>query len=277
MQWMDMRKALAGLCGVVLAACGGGGGDGGGVTDSKRYDNQPQLTLPAATVLCESQGMTPKIVNGTACVAPEASPVVLLVIQEPSGATSACSGVLVTPTAVVTAAHCVEGKISRIVAAQWKGDGTADPIDASSWVPHPGYSYTDGRLLNDLGVVHLRSPLSNPTMPVLTSQRLSTGQSAYISGWGRPSYELSVGLVRVDYVEDSRAGFVFDEKLSNTCMGDSGGPMYRVINGRAGVVGVTSGGTSANCAVGEWSVFTNLQAGSMIDFLRGQIPGLPEM
>lgn len=267
------------LCIAALTACGGGSSDD--PTESSRYDSLPDLTLPSAQVLCGSQDLKPYVANGAACATPHLSPVILLAMQDKSGNTANCSGFLVTPTAIVTAAHCVEGKV-RIGAVQWQADGKGSLVLARAWAKHPNYTtlrssnpIINGAPINDVAVVHLSGSLSNPTMAILTSQTLTAGQSAYVAGWGQPTDRLVTGMVRVEAIEGPLAVSVYDGKLSDTCLGDSGGPRYRVVNGRMGAVGVTSFGAIGCPSV--YSIFANLQEPSLLQFLRSQIPGLPEI
>lgn len=267
------------LCIAVLTACGGGSSDD--PTESSQYDNLPDLTLPSAQVLCGSQDLKPYVANGAACAAPHLSPVIALQMQDRSGNIARCSGFLVTPTAIVTAAHCVDGK-ARIGAVQWQADASNSWVFARAWAKHPSYTalrssnpLINGALVNDVAVVHLSGSLPNPTMAILTSQTLRAGQSAYVAGWGQPTNKPVTGMIRVEAIEGPLAVFGYDGKLSGTCSGDSGGPFYRVVNGRMGAVGVTSFGlTGCPSAV---SFFANLQEPSLLQFLRSQIPGLPVM
>lgn len=250
------------LCAALaLSACGGGDDDA--------------VTLPSPQALCASQGLTPKIANGATCSAPEKSPVILLFSVATDGSVSVCSGTLVTPTAVVSAAHCIPAGTRRVVAVQWRADGSTTNVNASAFVAHPGYTETPTALLNDVAVIRLRSALSNPTMPVLVSQPAAAGQSVYVSGWGFPGFDLAVGLAQLQRVDAAQLGFVYDGALSNACQGDSGGPMYRSVEGGLGLIGVTSSGSKENCEVGDNALFTNLQSPGILGFLQAQIPGLP--
>lgn len=258
-KWAGMALTVA-----LLAACGGG--DGGG-----------ELVLPEANTLCNSLGVQPKIINGADCAQPERSPVVLLLSLGSTGQTQSCSGVMLTPTRVLTAAHCMPAGTQRMAAVQWKANGSGSLVYATSWVAHPGYTANGEGLQNDAGVVTLRSALSNPRMPLLVSTPSKVGDEVFIAGWGLPGQNLAVGYARITKVTESHVGYVYKGQGSNTCSGDSGGPAYRGIGGPAGVVGITSSGSIEGCGDGDNSLYTNIQTPRVLDFIRAQAPGLAEI
>ncbi|WP_157694133.1 S1 family peptidase [Hydrogenophaga crassostreae] len=257
------KWAGAALTASLLAACGGGGSS--------------ELVLPEANALCASAGLLPKIVNGADCAQPERSPVVLLLMLGGDGETRSCSGTMLTPVRVLTAAHCMPPDTQRIAAVQWKATGKGQLVYAAGWVAHPGFSAAGEGFQNDVGVVTLRSGMSNPAMPLLVSSPSKKGDEAFIAGWGQPGLDLAVGYVRMTKVNETHLGFVYKETGSNTCSGDSGGPAYRAIGGPPGVVGVTSSGSVAGCGDGDLSLFSNIQSPGVLNFIRAQAPGAGEI
>ena len=250
-QWLVAALVLTGMVG-----CGGGGDD---------------ASLPSAEALCGSMGLNAKIINGANCGQPERSSVILLNVISASG-TSVCSGTLIAPTKILTAAHCLPAGTRRVLAGVWNADGEVVGRAARSWAVHPQFQRGASLLSNDAAVVVLPSPMPNPTMGVLVSVATAAGQSVYIAGWGEPAFSLSVGLAQLGRVNDTSVGFTYSGRLSNTCNGDSGGPAYRSINGRPGVVGITSTGTVQGCGEGDQSLFTNVQGPAVIGFIRSQAP-----
>lgn len=244
--------ALAGA----LSACGGG---------------SDEVSMPSGQELCNSLGVQPKILNGTACGQPELSPVILLNVTSASG-TAICSGTLLAPTKVLTAAHCVQPGTTRVLAGRWREDGSVVGVSASKWAAHPQFERHSANYTNDVAVITLSMALPNATMGVLVSDPSRAGQGVYLAGWGAPSFELSVGYAQLNNVAADVVGFTYSGKLSNTCNGDSGGPAYRSVGGRNGVVGITSSGTVANCGEGDQSRFTNVQSESVINFIRTHAP-----
>lgn len=242
---------------VLLAGCGGGGGD--------------DAELPAAEALCSSIGLTPKVINGASCAQPERAAVILLNVQSASG-TSVCSGTLIAPTKILTAAHCLPAGTSRVLVGVWTASGSVAGRPARAWAVHPQFARTSSALVNDAAVIVMGSPMPNPTMAVMVSSTSSAGQGVYIAGWGAPGFDLAVGFTTLTAVSDISLRYSYSGALSNTCVGDSGGPVYRRAGGRAAVVGITSSGTASNCGDGEVSLSTNVQSPAVINFIRTQAP-----
>jgi secreted trypsin-like serine protease len=245
---------LACMAAVVVAACGGSDGE---------------TASPEA--LCNSIGTQPKILNGTSCGQPEQSSVILLEIVTGSGA-ARCSGTLLTPTKVLTAAHCLPADARQVLASAWSSDGNRVRVQAGGWAVHPQFQRSTSLLVNDVAVVFLSSALPNSTMGVLVSEPSAAGQSVFIAGWGEPGFGLAVGEAILGLVNEVSVGFTYTGDLANTCKGDSGGPAFRSVGGRYGVVGITSTGTVVRCGNGDRSLFTNVQGGAVINFIRSQAP-----
>jgi secreted trypsin-like serine protease len=243
---------------LLLTACGGG--DGEAVAD------------PTPLQQCASAGVVPKIRGGTPCALPGQTPIVVFIATKNDGSGLYCSGTLISPTRILTAAHCLPSDVARVTTPVWQPDGTARALRASSWVTHPEYQQTQAGFLNDAAVITLSNPLPAPPMPLLVSNPSAAGQSVFIAGWGGPANELAAGFSRITIVNPLHVGYTYDGKGANTCPGDSGGPMYRAVGGTQGVVGITSSGTSADCNVGDMSLFTNIQTPKVLDFIRTHAP-----
>ena len=93
-----------------------------------------------------------------------------------------------------------------------------------------------------------------------------------VSGGAEIDGKLRAGAMTIGGVDANKIYAYFDAGSSNTCSGDSGGPMLLQVGGQQTIVGTTSYGSSLNCAVGELSGFTNLQAPSTQSFIRSVAP-----
>lgn len=176
-----------------------------------------------------------------------------------------CSGTLIGCGTFLTASHCVEDDPDpshyRVFLQH------AGLFDVVSVTKHP--SYTSGGFPEfDVAVLKLATPVTaiDPT-EINSSLNPPFGTIATIAGFGRsggPNDDY--GIKRAGFVEtadctDLLAGLGNDELVcwdflsplgpagtdSNSCNGDSGGPLFADLGGGEVVVGVTSGGVSGSC------------------------------
>jgi len=164
--------------------------------------------------------------------ATDSSDVAVVAIQQPSTGTL-CSGVLVAPTVVLTAAHCVFGVPASDLQVLTGPDTSApeQTLAVQSAAAYPTYDSASGLAGGvDLGVVFLAAPSSIPPMPVRTdvTDAELTGASLTLIGYGLSSTTdpTTAGIRRsvvapVDTV-CSRIVTAGDAD-ANECEGDSGG------------------------------------------------------
>jgi hypothetical protein len=170
-----------------------------------------------------------------------------------------CSGTLIGCQTFLTAGHCVAGDL--------------DPSSYSVFFQHAGFfsvaSVTMRSDFNfpvgDVAIVKLTTPVTGiaPT-PLDTTAAPAIGTPATIAGFGRSGgSNEDAGLKRVGDVTTASCTngvsgttsvcWNFSDPVgppgtdSNTCNGDSGGPLFVDFGGGDTVAGVTSGGTSSNC------------------------------
>lgn len=262
---------LALLLALGVTACGGGG------------SSSDAGTTATATNTCANLGLTTKVLdiakirNGTECGVTNASPVVMLWVTSASGSRGLCTGTMITNHTVLTAGHCLSNRVAVDVAYGAPGGGFYAQR-ASSWSAHPNYSYTDNQIVNDVGVVYLPVPAAIATLPILVSVTPKPGDLTSIYGYGitgvnpNDSGVLRSGSSVISSVIDQKILALYDGTRSNTCSGDSGGPMVLSVGSVRGIIGVTSSGTTDNCDVGDWSAYSKLQNASIQSFLRSAAP-----
>ena len=276
------RGGMALVSVVVLAGCGGDNDaeSVSPVAPSAVSGAAPApAPSPSAFGVCGAIGTTPgtirSIINGQAC-SPGASSVVSLRIVEVGGEDeSLCTGTAIASDAVLTAAHCLPAGAELSVVA---GGRT---IAVTSTHPVASFSEDDEGSL-DVGVVRTAGPIGQPTLPILTSRDAMPGEEGVIAGYGLDNMgadsALKAGTMVVARVNANFIIANFSGMGSNTCSGDSGGPLLLQHGGEWVIAGVTSGGTGGESCQGVGaSDFANLRNGEAIALISlGTSPGSVE-
>jgi MYXO-CTERM domain-containing protein len=202
-------------------------------------------------------------------------------ILAPDDPTHICSGILIAPSVVVTAAHCMfkdKDEFCTMEYSNYDLTVVAGALDANTASEDQHYEIarmhyrkdffchmpsTIGKA-NDLAILLLKRPVNSlspvPVFPIdKIKSNLSKGALVTIEGYGHHnSTAMQIGQLytaETPYQESNdtelAAGAV---SAPDTCTGDSGGPAYLAVDGVRHVVGMTSrqnGVTEGDCSMGS--------------------------
>ncbi|MGF1680562.1 S1 family peptidase [Photobacterium minamisatsumaniensis] len=143
----------------------------------------------------ESPVITPKIIGGIESENNELPWQAYLNMSFPDGdgtKTFICGGVVISPTAVLTAAHCMRNGSTTAAAEDvdvWAGitsifsANRLNAVSVSDIIIHP--SYSSSRFANDIAILMLSSPLPDSAVPIniATDSEQQSVDNEFDNGW----------------------------------------------------------------------------------------------
>lgn len=220
--------------------------------------------------------LEPQIIDGNAVEKGKYPFMVALYYRQdgsPSSRTQFCGGTLIDEDSVLSAAHCLQGESPQTVGAtvgRTVLDSDQGKVrEVTEFFKHPRYDRSETGFAYDSAVLKLDQPVSGIEPIRVASEdqnRFETpGRDLVVTGWGTtakdpPPEEFPERMRKamVPVVSDSRTADIYNRNVKrfypplmvaaggegrDTCIGDSGGPMFdRTDSGAFVQVGITSFG-----------------------------------
>jgi hypothetical protein len=198
---------------------------------------------------------------------------------------NACSGTLVAPKVVVTAAHCsllppgFPPFPIRYMVFQGDSVATATASSLGQFVPHPDFCFSgtcaggpEGFTNNDVAVVLLDNALAGPyaelARPNSVERYFRSSPSALLVGFGRPLLTVRTSAMGAAHVDPTAESFLKFPGLTPpfACQGDSGGA---VLDGMTLMAVISVGDTTCDARTFAYRVDTK----SAHSFLKEYVIG----
>ncbi|MGH9277597.1 MAG: S1 family peptidase [Acidimicrobiales bacterium] len=197
-----------------------------------------------------------------------------------------CTGTLVAPNVVVTAAHCILGMCSNriFVGQDVKRPAAGTVVRVKQAVTHPDYA-PPRSATHDIAVLILTRDADGVPRAMAEPGHLQAAVSVRLAGYGNTDVHSSGGYGRrrvvdvplagedVNYGADFASEFVAGAPFldRDSCNGDSGGPAYVQSGTEWRLAGVTSRATASSVRpCGDGGVYTRVA--SYTDWIRS-VPG----
>lgn len=225
----------------------------------------------------------------------KADPAIVLYVMDSPAGSAICTGAVVSPHVIVTAAHCLDPKVTGndmkpyYVFLGADLNSAADQAVRSNYVRvaethfHPDFSLAGNADVNDIGVIITATPL--PMTPLKMSRTpmdaSMVGTKVRMVGYGVNDLDGSADAqeskhaVEVAIAAVEPSNLRYDDPHHAMCEGDSGGPsLMKRADGTEVIVGIHSY-DRGGCTGQTFDLRADLYTSYVDDFIKKSDPDFP--
>jgi V8-like Glu-specific endopeptidase len=165
---------------------------------------------------------------------------VLIEVTRPYGVYT-CTGVIVGPKLILTAGHCLEGKINQIrVFDQESYDPKAPFKTVKNYSIHPDYNSSKSRYQSDIAKIELHEEFGRKIKIRSFYEETTLHGNIYRFGYGERNKKNSRTVVTPFFKQLNKTDKILELFDQYSYSGDSGGPIYLQIGKEIFLLGIHS-------------------------------------
>jgi hypothetical protein len=221
------------------------------------------------------------IIDGALCEGYNSPVVELSMYDENDLYVGSCTGTVLNSKTVLSAAHCALAS-DNVKYAEIKN--TNDEIVIANQIYyHPNYGNPNQFAeYNDIAIFKTDQDINANTMSLHMEHDLTIGEIMAMAGYGldenRNFGELKAGFSLLHSYDEESVTIKFRPGSgSNSCYGDSGGPLTIYRGTEWKIIGVTSNGSNSTCGINQQDDLSNwskVSSPSNLEFIQSVAPEL---